>query len=233
MLDEFYTELRSKYSGSLIRTRTAKALDENAKEYLNRLAKEGLTERVTWGWYYVGDDAKDVWRFLENDKNFKVVIGQSAASFWNHAFVHRDVVSLYVKDRSYGKAVERFSKEKGWKVESYYSEDAPEYVRVGKLNVQKLEDNIIDCASKWAFIDAFATIYENRKKIDLEKIAQKYYWNRLLGSEIRIGQVLGYAFRKFNDAMHKEVFPSKRTRLPDKFVRRTIDEAVEKVIEFA
>jgi hypothetical protein len=233
MLDEFYNRVREKYSGSLVRTRTTRTLDENAKEYLNRLAKEGSVEKVAWGWYYIGDDAKDVWKFLENDKNFKVVIGQSAASFWNHAFVHRDVVTLYVKDRSYGKALERFSKKKGWKVETYYSGDVQEYVKVGKLNVQKLEENIIDCASKWAFVDAFATIYENRRRIDLEKIAKDYYWNRLPGSDTRIGQVLGYAFRKFNDALKKEVFPSYRTRLPDKFVRRTIDEAIEKVIEFA
>jgi hypothetical protein len=147
--------------------------------------------------------------------------------------VHRDVVTLYVKDKSYGKALEKFCKKRGWKLEISNSEESPECVKIGKLYVQDLGENIVDCTTRWAFVDAFATIYENRRKINLEKIAEHYYWNRLSGSNTRIGQVLGYAFRKFNDAMKKEVFPNYRTRLPDKFVRRTIDEAVEKVIEFA
>lgn len=233
MLQDFYAQLKGKYEGSLIRVKDAISVDKNAKEYLNRLAGRGLVEKVTWGWYYTGKNKKDIWEFLRNDKNFKILVGQTAASFWNHEFVHRDIVTLYVKDRSYGNALEELSRKRNWKIEAYHSQDPPKYVRIGSLNVQKLEENIIDCASRWAFLDALATIYENRKKVNLEKIAEHYYWNRLPGSDIRIGQVLGYAFRKFNEAMHKQLFPAYKTRLQDKFVRRTIDEAVEKVIEFA
>ncbi|MEX2704840.1 MAG: hypothetical protein Q6352_006225 [Candidatus Freyrarchaeum guaymaensis] len=42
------------------------------------------------GWYYI-PEKRDVWDFLARDKHFKVLIKQTAASIWNHDFVHRNV----------------------------------------------------------------------------------------------------------------------------------------------
>jgi len=66
---------------------------------------------------------------LEKDKNFKVISAQTAASFWNNDFVHRDVYVLKVKDRSYGKALKEFAKKKGWNVEAEYSKDPSKRAR--------------------------------------------------------------------------------------------------------
>lgn len=57
--------------------------EPNAREYLNKLAKAGLVERVRWGWYWIPDKIKDPWDFFEKDKGFKIISHQTAASLWN------------------------------------------------------------------------------------------------------------------------------------------------------
>src|SRR5665647_261167 len=124
-MPEYLTQFSKKlkpYKGSLVRVKSVIGTEPNAKEYLNKLSKEGSIERVKWGWYWVPTEVKDVWDFLEKDQNFKVVSAQTAASFWNNDFVHRDVYVLKVKDKSYGKALKEFGKKKGWNFEVEYFE---------------------------------------------------------------------------------------------------------------
>ena len=83
-MPEYLTQFNKKlkpYEGSLVRVKSVIGTEPNAKEYLNKLSKEGSIERVKWGWYWVPTDVKYVWDFLEKDQNFKVVSAQTAASF--------------------------------------------------------------------------------------------------------------------------------------------------------
>jgi hypothetical protein len=229
-LAEFNAKLR-RFKGSLVRVNFVKSIEPNAKEYLNKLAKEGSIERVKWGWYWVPIEVKGIWDFLEKDKNFKVVSAQTAASFWNNDFIHRDVYVLKVEDKSYGKALKEFAKKRGWNVEVEYSRDASriKYRKVGNLFVEDIEENVIECLQNWAFADAFATLYENRNKIDLDRLYKESYWKRISKTNVRAKQALEYGFHQIGELSGVE-FPHRETKLEDDFVKREIDEAVEKVV---
>ncbi len=234
-MPEYLRDLREKLSnleGSLVRVKSIKRIEPNAKEYLNKLSREGLIERVTWGWYWIPAEIKNVWDFLEKDKNFKVVSAQTAASFWNNDFVHRDVYVLKVKDRSYGKALKEFAKKRGWNVEVEYLKDPSKirYRKIGNLFVESIEENVIECLQKWAFTDAFATLIENREQISLERLYKESYWKRISRTNVRVKQALEYGFYLMG-VLGGVWFPCRETRLRDDFVRREIDEAIEKVVE--
>jgi hypothetical protein len=234
-MPEYLTEFNKKlkpFKGSLIRVNSVKGIEPNAKEYLNKLAKEGSVERVKWGWYWIPSEVKDVWDFLGTDKNFKVVSAQTAASFWNSDFVHRDIYVLKVKDKSYGKALKKFAKKRGWTVEVEYAKDASKikYRKFGKLLVEDIEENVIECLQKWAFADAFATLYENRGRISLDRLYKESYWKRISKTNVRAKQALEYGFHRLEE--RGEVgFPHREAKLEDDFVRREIDEAIERVVE--
>jgi len=232
-LNRVYEKLKQRFQGSLVRVETVREIEPNAKEYLNKLAKAGLIERVKWGWYWVPDKVKDVWDFLENDGNFKVVSSQTAASFWNYDFVHRDICMLKVKDRSYGEALEAFAKHKGWNVQVEYIKEPSDvgYVKVGKLLVEDVESTIIECLQNWAFADGFAALYSNREKIKLKKLSEQSYWIRISGTNVRVKQALEYGCYRANELAEEDLFPVKKTRLNDEFVRREIDETIQKVVE--
>jgi hypothetical protein len=230
-LDEFYNKIKKKWKGSLIRVNYVK--EKNAKEYLNKLAKAGSIERIKWGWYWVPDDIKDVWDFFGKDKNFKIISSQTAASFWNYDFLHRDTYVIKVKNKSYGKALQEFGERKGWNIKVEVMKRPVKYVKIGKLFIENVEESIIDCLQNWAFTDAFAVLYENRAKINAEILLKKGYWKRISGTNVRVRQALEYGSYKFNELSGKNLFPSKEIRLKDDFVRREIEDAVEKVVEFA
>ena len=113
-LDEFAKSLESRWKGSLFKVEEARKLNKHAKEYLHRLEKNGLVGRVCWGWYYLPSKANDPLDFLRKDKGLKVLIKQTASSFWNYDFVHRDVYRIAVESPSYKQALEEFAKKKGW-----------------------------------------------------------------------------------------------------------------------
>jgi hypothetical protein len=230
-LQEFNKRLRS-FKGSLVRVKSVKKIEPKAKEYLNKASKEGAIERIKWGWYWIPAEIKSVWDMLEKDKNFKVISAQTAASFWNNDFVHRDIYVLKVKDKSYGKALEAFAKKKGWNIEVEYSKDPSKikYRKVGNLLVENIEENIIECLQKWAFADAFATLYENKDKIDLNRLYEEAYWKRISKTNVRAKQVLDYGFHHL-EQLSGVAFPHRETKLEDNFVKREIDEAIEKVVE--
>jgi len=227
----FHKKLEKKWKGSLVKVENIKNIEPNAKEYLNKLAKARLIERVAWGWYWIPDDIRDIWNFLEKDKNFKVISSQTAASIWNYDFIHRDVYSIKVKDKSYSKALEMFAKQKGWNIKTEYTKEEIKYTKIGGLFVEDINENIIDCLKKWAFADAFATIYANKDKIKMKRLLKKSYWNRISKTNVRIKQALEYGCSKMNELSGKKLFPLKEPKLSDNFVKRDIDDAIEKVME--
>jgi len=234
-MPEYLTEFNEKlrlFKGSLVKVKSVKDIEPNAKEYLNKLSKGDLIERVKWGWYWVPAKIKDVWDFLEKDKNFKVVSAQTAASFWNNDFVHRDVYVLKVKEKSYGKALKEFARKNGWNIEVEYLKDPTKikYRKVGNLLVEDIEENVIECLQNWAFTDAFATLYENRDRINLNRLYKESYWKRISKTNVRVKQALEYGFHRLSELSGVE-FPHRETKLEDDFVKREIDEAIEKVVE--
>ena len=230
-LAEFNEKLRL-FKGSLVKVKSVKDIEPNAKEYLNKLSKGDLLERVKWGWYWVPVKIRDMWDFLEKDKNFKVVSAQTAASFWNNDFVHRDVYVLKVREKSYGKALKEFARKKGWNIEVEYLKDPTKikYRKVGNLLVEDIEENVIECLQKWAFTDAFATLYWNRGRINLNRLYKESYWKRISKTNVRVKQALEYGFHQMGE-LGDAKFPHGEAKLEDPFVRREIDEAIEKVVE--
>ena len=107
------------------------------------------------------------------------------------------------------------------------------YTKINGLLIEDMENNIIDCLKKWAFTDAFATVYENRKNIDFKKILKQSYWFRIRRSNVRIKQALEYGFFKMNEAMGKNLFPSRKIEFTDRYIKREIDESIEKVMDLA
>ena len=234
-MPQYLTQFRKKlkpYEGSLVSVKSVKGTEPNAKEYLNKLSKEGSIERVKWGWYWVPAEVKDVWEFLEKDQNFKVVSAQTAASFWNNDFVHRNVYVLKVKDESFGKALKEFGKKRGWNFEVQYSKDTSKikYRKIGNLLVENIEENVIECIQNWAFADAFAVLSKNKDKINLDRLYKESYWKRISKTNVRAKQALEYGFHQLEELGGAE-FPHREAKLEDSFVRREIDEAIERVVE--
>lgn len=232
-LNRFYEQLRQRYQGSLVRVETVREIGPNAKEYMSKLAKAGLIEKVRWGWYWIPDEVKGVLDFLEKDRNFKVVSSQTAASFWNYDFVHRDIYMVKVKDRSYGEALEAFAKQRGWNIRVEYIKGASDVrcIKIGKLLVEDVESTIIECLQNWAFLDGFAALYSNREKIKLKKLFEQGYWKRVSGTNVRVRQALAYGCHRANALVGGNLFPVRETRLDDGFIKREIDEAIGRVVE--
>ncbi|MEM0049585.1 MAG: hypothetical protein QXW39_03505 [Candidatus Bathyarchaeia archaeon] len=215
----------------MVKVKDIEKTEPNAKEYLSKLARAGLVERVRWGWYWVPDDIKDAWDFFEKDKGFKIISCQTAASLWNNDFIHRDAYSLKVSDRSYGKALAEFARKKGWRVQVEYLAKPTNYRKAGKLFVEDMDETIIECMSRWAFMDAFAILYSNRDRIKLEKLLKQSYRKRIRGTKIRVRQALGYGCHLINKLTREEMFNVREPKLRDEYVKREIEEAVKKVVE--
>jgi hypothetical protein len=230
-LQRFHEELLRKYACSLVRVRDIKKMEPNAKEYLNKLAKAGLIEKVGWGWYWVKCEIKDPWDFLEKDKGFKVVSCQTAASLWNNDFIHRDVYVLKVSDRSYGRALEEFAKRRGWRFQVENVDKQMNYKKIGRLLVEDVHETIIECMSRWAFTDAFAALYSNIHKVKLGDLLRQSYWKRIRGSNVRVRQALEYGCCLMNESVGNRMFNVQKPRLDDEYLKRELEEAVEKVVE--
>jgi len=232
-LEQFSTALRERWKGSLFTVSEAKQVDARAKEYLYRLGKLGEVERVYWGWYYF-PEKQDVWGFLVSDRRFKVLIKQTAASIWNYDFVHRNVYRLAVEDPSYKKALERFGKEKGWMFEIEYHDKMPyEYREVDQLMIEAPESCLVNCVADWAFLDAFAILYFRKDEISFEKVRDLARWKRISRTDKRVWNAIKYGCNLFNEQMEKKMFDVKATRLEQDDVKELVEEAVEKVMEFA
>jgi hypothetical protein len=234
-LMKFNNKLKRKYKGSLVKVENIKTIEPNAKKYLNNLAKVNNIEKISWGWYWVPSKTKDFFDFLRQDKNFKIITSQTAASFWNYDFIHRDTYAIKVINKSFGKALHVFCTRKGWDVKVEYIKPSSniKYSNSRGLLIEDMEDNIIDCLKNWAFTDAFATIYENKNNIDFNRIFKRTYWMRISRSKVRIKQALEYGCSKMNEAIGRNLFPSRVIEFTDQYIKREIDESIEKVMDLA
>lgn len=235
-LDRFARQLKSKFEYSFFTVKKAEKIDPNAKEYLYRLKEADSIERVCWGWYRFPTEFKDVWDFLVRERGFKVVIKQTAASFWNYDFVHRNVYRLAVQDSSYKRALEEFAKERGWILEVEDYDDLQErfdYQEVDGLYVEKPEHCIVSCMTDWSFLDAFAVLLFRRQEISLNGLKDLGRWRRISRTDIRAWNTIKYGCNLFNEYMDGEMFDVRKTSLKRKDVKELVEEAVEKVVEFA
>lgn len=223
-LEEAYRAIREQ-EGSLAKVARVRGVP-HAKEYLSKLAAEGTIERAAWGWYYAPPPRppSSVFEFLARDTNFKVVAGQTAASFWNGDFVHRETVVLTVDDPSYKRALEAFAEKRGWRVSVDHDEDAQEIPRrrIGGLWVEDRVSAIVHCMQRWAFLDAVATL----SKPSVEHVRKRAYWARVSGTSVRVGQAVEYA-------AHRMYGLGREVAIAEASVREELDEAVEKVMELA
>jgi len=234
VLEDFRARLAKSYSGNLFSVRSAQKIHQRAKEYLYRLSRANIIKRVGWGWYWIPEKYEDAWDFLARDKGFKVIIKQTAASIWNYDFIHRDVYRLAVNNRSYKNALERFAKEMGWMFEVEYCEKIPyEYGEVDGLFVEVPESCIVSCITEWSFVDAFAILYFRREEIDFNKLKRLGRWKRISKTNVRFWTAIKYGCKLFNEFFGEQVFKIKAIELKNSYVRDLINEAVEKVVEFA
>lgn len=232
-LDELVKALSERWNGSIFSVDEASKLDPRAKEYLHRLNKIGGVRRVTWGWYCIPEKYEDVFDFFAKDRGFKVLVKQTAASVWNYDFVHRNVYSLAVEDRSYKRALESFGEEMGWilEVESY--EKMPyEFEEVDGLFVETPESCLVNCVSDWTFLDAFAVLYFRRDEISLKKVKELARWKRISRTDTRAWTAIKYGCGLFNEKLGGRVFNVRKTSLGGD-AKELVEEAVEKVVEFA
>ena len=225
-LDKFHTFLDSQWKGSLIRVSEIAKTEPNAKKYLGQLAHLGRIEKVIWGWYWIPGRDKDFFHFLAKDRNFKVLQKQTAAGFWNGDFIHREQFSVAVRDKSFAKAFASFAKSRGWNVAIDVRDFKPsQYKKTDGLLVETLEETIVDCIKAWAFADAFASLRQNSKSVNWKQIST-HYWERIPKCSARVGQIVQYARSDNDDREHT-------LSISDDFLRRQVEEASERVSEFA
>ena len=231
-LDTFLEKLEKDWKGSLVSVSDAKQVEKNAKKFLSLLAQQDRLARVSWGWYWVPDKYQDFYDFLTKDKHLKVLQKQTAASFWNGDFIHRDYYIVAVQNESYGKALQKLSEGQGWntRIETRNLTDM-NYEEIDGIYVESIEDTIIDCLKEWAFTDAFATLHENYEALDWDKVS-KHYWERIPRTNLRVGQVIKYGTNIITRGTQHSQYSS-RARMPEGFMKRQVEEAAEKVIEFA
>lgn len=234
-MKDFEKSIIEGYGGSLISPKMFSNKYSHAKVYLSNMEKKGLIKRVRWGWYWVPREYKDFYDFLATDRNFKVLLAQSASSFWNFDFIHRDFYLIGVKNKSFSKALEKFCNQRGWRVEAKVNPELgkKDYTEIDGIYVENKEQSIIGCIKNWAFIDAFAVLYIWKGNIDYKTLREKSLWKRVSGTNTRVWQVIKYGCGTMNELSGRNFFPFRKSALKDDFLSREIEEAVEKVLEFA
>ena len=138
-----------------------------------------------------------------------------------------------VTDKSYGKALEEFFKKRGWRIWVEVVSKPTSYVKLNGLLVESLDETIIECVQRWAFMDAFAALYVNRDKIDLKTLLKKCYWRRIKGTNVRVKQAIEYGCHLINKLTDKNMFNVRKMEIKDEYLKGWIEEAVEKVVELA
>jgi hypothetical protein len=233
-LDEFKDRLVQDFSGSMFSLSQAQKAHRRAKEYLHRLVKSDSVKRIALGWYWIPTGYEDAWEFLARDRGFKVIVKQSAASIWNYDFVHRDVLRLAVNDQSYRRALEIFAQAMSWSFEvEFYRKIPYGYRKVDGLFVETLESCVVNCLAEWSFMDAFAALYFRREEIDFSELRRLGRWKRVSRTNLRVWTLIKYGCKLFNKRLGREVFRFKAGEIKQADVRGLINEAVEKVVEFA
>jgi hypothetical protein len=122
----------------------------------------------------------------------------------------------------------------GWNFEvEFHRKITYEYREIDGLFVESLESCIVNCIAEWLFIDAFAALYFRRDDIDFVKLKNLGRWKRISGTNIRVWTLIKYGCKLFNEYFRKEIFKFKAVEIKQADVRELINEAIEKVVEFA
>lgn len=122
----------------------------------------------------------------------------------------------------------------GWDFEIEYHERIPyEYKELDDLFIETIESSIVSCTSECSFIDAFATLYFRRDEMDFEKLREIGRWKRISNSDTRVWTALKYGCKLFNEHFGKEIFHVRVRGELSEDIRELIEEAVERVVEFA
>lgn len=235
-LHNFAKQLESTFEYDFFTVKDAEQINPRAKEYLYRLRENGRVERICWGWYRLPKEFKNAWDFLTKDHSFKVVIKQTAASFWNYDFVHRNIYRLAVQNSSYKKALEEFARERGWIFEVENHDDLQkkfDYQKLDTLFIEKTESCIVTCITDWTFLDAFAVLFFRKKEVSLERLKDMGRWKRISKTNVRAWSAIKYGCKLFNEHLNERAFNVRDTRLDREDVKELVEEAVEKVVEFA
>lgn len=97
--------------------------------------------------------------------------------------------------------------------------------------VEDMDETIIECVSRRAFMDAFAVLYLNRDRVKLKDLCRRGYWRRVRGTNVRVRQALSYGCYLINKLVGKEMFDVREPKLGDDYVKREVGESVERVVE--
>jgi len=101
------------------------------------------------------------------------------------------------------------------------------------LYVETPDSCIVNCIADWSFLDAFATLYFRSDEIALESLKELGRWRRISKTDVRVWNAVKYGCTLLNKSFKKKIFNVRDTSLRIKEVRDLIEEAVEKVVEFA
>lgn len=231
-LERFRGELERRWPGRLVRVREAQDIEPRAKEYLARLARDGMIERVTWGWYWIPATLNGFLEFVSRQECV-VLQKQTAAGVWNGDFVHRESYTVAVRDSSYARALSAFARSRRWQVTvETRAFRAGDYVKIGEFWVESLEETIVDCVKSWAFADALAALYAHYDAIRWARVS-RHDWERIPRTNVRVGQVVKYGAALMGQEIGDDRLPATRARISDLFVRRQVDEAAHQVASVA
>ena len=127
-----------------------------------------------------------------------------------------------------------FAKSMGWDFEVEYHRKIPyKYEKVDVLFVETLESCIVNCLAEWSFIDAFAALYFRREEVDFNELRELGRWKRVSKTNLRVWTLIKHGCKLFNEYFGREVFKLKAAEVKQDDIKELVDEAVEKVIEFA
>jgi hypothetical protein len=87
--------------------------------------------------------------------------------------------------------------------------------------------------AEWSFIDAFATLYYRREEVDFNKLRNLGRWRRISKTNVRVWTLIKYGCRLFNEHFDREAFKLKAVEIKQADIRELVNEAVQKVVEFA
>ena len=76
-------------------------------------------------------------------------------------------------------------------------------------------------------------MYFRREEVDLDKLRNLGRWRRVSKTNLRIWTLIKYGCRLFNEHSGREVFKFKAVEIKQADIKELVNEAVEKVVEFA
>lgn len=91
---------------------------------------------------------------------------------------------------------------------------------------------MVSCVADWSFLDTFALLYFRRDEIFLRKVRRLSRWKRIARTDTRVWSAIRYSCQLFNERLGKRLFNVRSREFSDD-VKELVEEAVEKVLDFA